>query len=368
MPSNRPTSADPIRRTLDGFHTCGWTCGTCGGHPGKVSRLLRDCRRDPRRYLAELATLGAEDFSRIGHTAPLVRAALDVVPSPLDRARVLDEWARTAESHPDVALIALHAAGPHLQLSTRLIAVLIALSRSRSVLAEHLATALGPLALAYPHLSWDARRSIERAMNELVGWERLQLDADERERQSIERARLARAEDERRRLAEIGRLQALPLHERLAALEGAGMAPQLLADSLAAATQEELSALSPDVALSDARLIKRSLGPPWQELKRRLLLVHADSQLSQQRARAQRRLEEIADIESCSAQERLRRVARSHRPIDYWPAEWATVDETAIQALGLEERARLSLLIGRQLRRVRNSTDRKQWRELRDRL
>lgn len=344
---------------------CEWGCTTCAGYTGMVHRLRVSYREQRAEYVSTLAALGAAEFADIGDKAPLARAALDVMEGSLDVGRVLAAWADTVADSPDVALVVLHMAGPHLQRSPRLVRTLLVLAETRSVLAEHLGGMLGPVALEHRAL-WDhARESLQAEIGRLHDWAELQRRADTEHaerRAAWEREWNAR---QRARAAEVERLSRLPLPERLPVLARRSSRLSALEDDLARHTEAEVRALDADAALMYARMVDASATEPWRALKHALMTVHDDRQREEQRNGARLRMEEIAAVAVGSPGERLAHIARvQHRPLEYWPVEWSEVGDSVVAGLDHDVRVRLARLISRQARRIPSDQGRAAWRAL----
>jgi hypothetical protein len=370
MPSANDDEAGIVIRTLREFRGgCGWTCGTCGGYSGTVSRLRSAYLDDRSAYLSQLAALGAADFVDIGSTAPLARAALDVVSNPLQRARVLDSWAEVLDVNPHVGIVMLHVVAAHLQLSRRFMRAMFTAAREQSVLADHLATLLGAVALQHDFLRTPARAAVERAMNELAGWEDFQRRADHERALKVAAWEREWAERERARVEEVARLRTLPLEERFRAMLAADKPIAELEEELAEASDEELGELQADRALEMARQIGSSAAGAWLDVRSRLLAVHAADQKKRQQLRGEPRQREISVLSAYSAAKRLAHVAREEqRPLGYWPAKWAMVDDDVLATLDVDSRVKLVARIRDEAGRLRSHADREVWRDLARRL
>lgn len=360
---------DPIALALREFREgCGWYCGTCGGHAGRVWRLSESYRQNRRGYLAGLGALDSIEFAEIGTSAPLARALLDVVSYPRDRENVLDAWSAVVASSPDVALIVLYVAGAHLPLSRRLLAVMVQLSQQHRVLAEHLAGALGPAALRHHHLHDRAMSALQAQMRALENWQHFEAAADRHAQLEEERWEEVCRRAERARAREVSELRKLPLPARLLELSRRSTSFIGLEPVLAEATEDDLRLVPSDSALELARLIPAGCTGPWQDLKRRLVAIHGRMQREQQRLRGQLRQAEIDLIAAGSPVHRLRHMAQARRSLSFWPVSWANVDKSAVAELSSEERLSLQLWIRNEARRIRTAADRAAWRTLAQRL
>lgn len=335
----------------------------------RVSELSDLYRRRRSAYRTELEGLAADDFIAMGSTAPLVNLALSVLERADERERVLDKWNLLVEGRPELAILVLHAASVDLPLSRALLDTMLHISRDRSVLATHLAPILGARAVASDHLRHHARRQLEGTFRELEGWERLQADADAEARARAAAWELAKERQRKERANELARIAALPPLERFRELLAKSSLVGLVNDDLANVSREEVFTLPRELRQRLSRRITHDSSAPWQQLKALLVEASAlDASRRRQKSLAIRN-NEVSAVASLPPLQRLIRIVDSEpRPLDFWPADWAIVDDRTLIDLGEERRKRLVSLIRKQKRRLRRQDAGNVWQNLASRL
>lgn len=266
---------------------------------------------------------------------------------------------------PDVAVVIVHIAGPHLHLSPKLFNLLHELSQTRSVLHEHLFDAIGTIVLLDETLRWPAIVGFERRVQALSGWQEFQLIADESARATEDRRIREQLALREARSAALRRLLALPLGERLGILLGERRSLRSLEPELSAATDEQIQAIDPMTRHAAVRRIGTRADGAWRSLRERLKAAGQHSQ----RLRADRRKRELLELADCGPVQRLVHIAEcEHRTLSFWPSDWADVPSDDLAAMPLATGEKLVARIGTQAKRVNPASARAGWRELARRL